>query len=60
MEDLHISRTPSHICEKRGRDIPSCGHLFHRTCYNDLLRAGHYSCPVCRTEIVPKESFVEV
>ena len=28
--------------------IPGCGHRFHRRCVNQLRRAGHTQCPMCR------------
>ena len=48
MEDIHTSRIPSHI--------PSCGHLIHRTCFDELIRGGHYACPVCQTSMLNMES----
>merc|ERR1712123_324511 len=39
MEDIHTSRIPS--------QIPPCNHLIHKTCFEEMLTAGHYACPVC-------------
>lgn len=44
LEDLHTSRIPSHI--------PACGHLIHRTCFEELLRTGNYACPLCSASMV--------
>lgn len=44
LEDIHTSRIPCHI--------PMCGHLLHRTCFEELLRAGHYACPTCQTSLM--------
>ncbi|XP_046999021.1 RING finger and CHY zinc finger domain-containing protein 1 isoform X2 [Schistocerca americana] len=44
LEDIHTSRIPCHI--------PECGHLLHRTCFEDLLQAGHYACPTCQTSLL--------
>jgi RING finger/CHY zinc finger protein 1 len=44
LEDIHTSRIPCHI--------PMCGHLLHRTCFNQLLKAGHYACPICQTSLM--------
>lgn len=44
LEDIHTSRIPCHI--------PVCGHLLHRTCFEQLLQAGHYACPICQTSIM--------
>ncbi|XP_053116837.1 RING finger and CHY zinc finger domain-containing protein 1 isoform X2 [Hemicordylus capensis] len=38
LEDIHTSRVGAHV-------LP-CGHLLHRTCYEDLLKEG-YRCPLC-------------
>ncbi|KAK2722419.1 hypothetical protein QYM36_002829 [Artemia franciscana] len=51
MEDIHTSRIPSHI--------PSCGHLIHRTCFDALVRGGHYACPVCQKSMLNMESCIE-
>lgn len=32
LEDIHTSRIPCHI--------PDCGHLLHRTCFEELLSSG--------------------
>lgn len=29
-----------------------CGHLLHRTCFDQLLKAGHYACPICQTSLM--------
>jgi len=39
LEDIHTSRIPS--------QIPPCNHLIHKTCFDDMLKSGHYACPVC-------------
>ncbi|RZC39791.1 zinc ribbon 6 and/or zf-RING 2 domain containing protein [Asbolus verrucosus] len=44
LEDIHTSRIPCHI--------PMCGHLLHRTCFDQLLKAGHYACPICQTSLM--------
>nr|XP_022912292.1 RING finger and CHY zinc finger domain-containing protein 1-like [Onthophagus taurus] len=44
LEDIHTSRIPCHI--------PACGHLLHRTCFEQLLKAGHYACPICQTSVM--------
>lgn len=44
LEDIHTSRIPCHI--------PDCGHLLHRTCFEDLLSSGHYACPTCQTSMI--------
>lgn len=44
LEDIHTSRIPCHI--------PMCGHLLHRTCFEQLLQAGHYACPICQTSLM--------
>lgn len=38
-EDIHTSREPS--------QIPPCHHLIHKSCFDQLVRSGHYFCPVC-------------
>jgi len=38
-EDIHTSREPSRI--------PPCHHLIHKSCFDQLVRSGHYFCPVC-------------
>ncbi|KAG5892469.1 hypothetical protein JTB14_017433 [Gonioctena quinquepunctata] len=47
LEDIHTSRIPCHI--------PPCGHLLHRTCFEELLKAGLYACPVCQTSLMNME-----
>lgn len=44
LEDIHTSRIPCHI--------PECGHLLHRTCFQELLSSGHYACPTCQTSMM--------
>ncbi|KAK5647491.1 hypothetical protein RI129_002383 [Pyrocoelia pectoralis] len=44
LEDIHTSRIPCHI--------PDCGHLLHRTCFEQLLQSGHYACPICQTSLM--------
>jgi len=39
MDDIHTSRTPAHI--------PKCGHLIHQPCFEAMVSAGHYACPLC-------------
>ncbi|XP_063222158.1 RING finger and CHY zinc finger domain-containing protein 1 isoform X2 [Bacillus rossius redtenbacheri] len=39
LEHIHTSRIPCHI--------PSCGHLLHRPCFEQMVAAGMYSCPSC-------------
>ncbi|NXM19808.1 ZN363 protein, partial [Ploceus nigricollis] len=38
LEDIHTSRVGAHV-------LP-CGHLLHRTCYDEMLKEG-YRCPLC-------------
>ncbi|CAG0881992.1 unnamed protein product [Cyprideis torosa] len=47
LEYIHTSRIPS--------QIPPCGHLIHRTCFEELLRAGLYACPICNAALVNME-----
>ncbi|XP_043249035.1 RING finger and CHY zinc finger domain-containing protein 1 isoform X2 [Colletes gigas] len=44
LEDIHTSRIPCHI--------PNCGHLLHRTCFEELLHSGHYACPICQVSLL--------
>nr|CAD7203778.1 unnamed protein product [Timema douglasi] len=44
LEDIHTSRIPCHI--------PDCSHLLHRTCFEEMLQAGHYACPTCQTCLI--------
>ncbi|CAB3376471.1 Hypothetical predicted protein [Cloeon dipterum] len=44
LEDIHTSRIPCHI--------PECGHLVHRTCFEDLLHSGYYACPTCQQSML--------
>ncbi|MEQ2191187.1 RING finger and CHY zinc finger domain-containing protein 1, partial [Xenoophorus captivus] len=39
MEDIHTSRIGAHV-------LP-CGHLLHKTCFDDMVRTGAYRCPLC-------------
>ncbi|XP_038857516.1 RING finger and CHY zinc finger domain-containing protein 1-like [Salvelinus namaycush] len=39
MEDMHTSRIGAHV-------LP-CGHLLHKTCFDDMVRTGAYRCPLC-------------
>ncbi|XP_014816382.1 PREDICTED: RING finger and CHY zinc finger domain-containing protein 1 [Calidris pugnax] len=38
LEDIHTARVGAHV-------LP-CGHLLHRTCYEDMLKED-YRCPLC-------------
>ncbi|XP_063907824.1 RING finger and CHY zinc finger domain-containing protein 1-like [Zophobas morio] len=40
MEDMHSSRSNLHI--------PKCGHLLHETCFQNMDKAGHKLCPICK------------
>ncbi|XP_018564543.1 RING finger and CHY zinc finger domain-containing protein 1 [Anoplophora glabripennis] len=44
LEDIHTSRIPCHI--------PLCGHLLHRTCFEQLVRSNHFSCPICQKSLM--------
>ncbi|KAG7163483.1 RING finger and CHY zinc finger domain-containing protein 1-like isoform X1 [Homarus americanus] len=44
LEDIHTSRIVSHV--------PPCGHLIHRPCFNDLIKAGFYACPTCSQSMI--------
>nr|XP_020445946.1 RING finger and CHY zinc finger domain-containing protein 1 [Monopterus albus]XP_020445947.1 RING finger and CHY zinc finger domain-containing protein 1 [Monopterus albus] len=39
MEDIHTSRI--------GACVLPCGHLLHKTCFDDMVRRGVYRCPLC-------------
>uniref|UniRef100_A0A8C7SC31 Ring finger and CHY zinc finger domain containing 1 n=1 Tax=Oncorhynchus mykiss TaxID=8022 RepID=A0A8C7SC31_ONCMY len=39
MEDMHTSRIGAHV-------LP-CGHLLHKTCFDDMVQTGAYRCPLC-------------
>ncbi|XP_059099255.1 RING finger and CHY zinc finger domain-containing protein 1-like [Tigriopus californicus] len=43
-EDIHTSREPS--------QIPPCNHLIHKSCFDQLVRSGHFFCPVCAHSLV--------
>lgn len=51
LECIHTSRIPSHI--------PDCGHLLHRTCFEELLSSGHYACPTCQTSMMDMKKLWE-
>ncbi|GAB0095308.1 RING finger and CHY zinc finger domain-containing protein 1 [Sergentomyia squamirostris] len=51
LEDIHTSRIPCHI--------PDCGHLIHRTCFEQLLSSGHYACPTCQTSMIDMSNLWE-
>ena len=36
--------------------VPSCGHFIHMTCFKDLVKGGHYSCPVCQKSVLNMEA----
>lgn len=42
--NLHTSRQPS--------QIPKCRHMIHVDCFENLLHAGHYACPICGKSMV--------
>ncbi len=44
LEDIHTSREPS--------QIPPCNHLIHKSCFDALIQAGHFFCPVCARSLV--------
>ncbi|XP_043461330.1 RING finger and CHY zinc finger domain-containing protein 1 [Leptopilina heterotoma] len=44
LDFIHTSRIPCHI--------PTCGHLLHGICFQDLLHSGHYACPTCQTSLL--------
>ena len=43
-EDIHTSREPS--------QIPPCNHLIHKSCFDQLVKSGHYFCPTCSRSLV--------
>lgn len=74
LEDIHTSRIPCHIpgnffyfINKNGRAnffigisiISDCGHLLHRTCFEELLSSGHYACPTCQTSMMDMKQLWE-
>jgi len=42
IEDIHTSRIAPHV--------PSCGHLLHQTCFEELKKSGRHTCPVCQAK----------
>merc|ERR1711964_516653 len=36
--------------ESKWRNLPTCMHGMHESCYKKLLRNGGYSCPLCRAD----------
>lgn len=48
MEDIHTSRVGAHV-------LP-CGHLLHRTCYEEMLKGG-YRCPLCMHSALDMTSY---
>ncbi|XP_078532170.1 RING finger and CHY zinc finger domain-containing protein 1 [Lissotriton helveticus] len=48
MEDIHTSRVRAHV-------LP-CGHLLHRTCYEEMLKGG-YRCPLCMHSALDMTSY---
>ncbi|KAH7277319.1 hypothetical protein KP509_39G045300 [Ceratopteris richardii] len=62
--DLHFGcqvDTDCHVCLQefqKGQEVillPFCRHLFHRACLDPWLDQEHFTCPVCRTSLVPVE-----
>ncbi|KAG0711017.1 RING finger and CHY zinc finger domain-containing protein 1 [Chionoecetes opilio] len=51
LEDIHTSRNVSHI--------PPCSHLIHRPCFDDLISAGFYACPVCGSSMLKMDEVWE-
>ncbi|XP_074036673.1 ring finger and CHY zinc finger domain containing 1 isoform X2 [Leptinotarsa decemlineata] len=47
LEDIHTSRIPCHI--------PPCGHLLHRNCFDQMISAGLFACPICQTSLMNME-----
>lgn len=39
---------------KNNNIILSCNHAFHINCLTPWLSKGHYTCPLCRKEILPE------
>ena len=58
----NFSTTPCPVCiqpYKVGeyyRELPICGHIFHKRCVDRWLRKDKYrmSCPICRQEYHPE------
>ncbi|XP_070562757.1 RING finger and CHY zinc finger domain-containing protein 1-like isoform X2 [Ptychodera flava] len=44
MEDLHTARVAAHV--------PPCGHLIHSTCFEDYIKTGGYTCPLCNQSML--------
>ncbi|XP_058632577.1 RING finger and CHY zinc finger domain-containing protein 1 isoform X4 [Onychostoma macrolepis] len=51
MEDIHTSRIGAHV-------LP-CGHLLHKTCFEDMFRTGAYRCPLCMHSAFNMKEFWE-
>ncbi|KAK6312916.1 hypothetical protein J4Q44_G00162630 [Coregonus suidteri] len=51
MEDMHTSRIGPHV-------LP-CGHLLHKTCFDDMVQIGAYRCPLCMHSAWNMEDYVE-
>ncbi|KAL6466175.1 hypothetical protein MHYP_G00263080 [Metynnis hypsauchen] len=43
MEDIHTSRIGAHVLR--------CGHLLHKTCFEDMYKTGAYRCPLCMQSV---------
>lgn len=37
------------------RVLPSCRHMFHRGCLDRWLEHEQFTCPLCRSSVVPEE-----
>ncbi|XP_077981799.1 RING finger and CHY zinc finger domain-containing protein 1-like [Glandiceps talaboti] len=48
LEDLHSSRIAAHV--------PPCGHLIHSTCFEDYIKSGGFSCPLCNQSMLSMKS----
>ncbi|XP_042579082.1 uncharacterized protein LOC109084909 isoform X1 [Cyprinus carpio] len=51
MEDIHTSRIGAHV-------LP-CGHLLHKTCFEDMFKTGAYRCPLCMHSAFNMKEFWE-
>ncbi|XP_016387358.1 RING finger and CHY zinc finger domain-containing protein 1-like [Sinocyclocheilus rhinocerous] len=51
MEDIHTSRIGAHV-------LP-CGHLLHKTCFEDMCITGAYRCPLCMHSAFNMKEFWE-